>query len=248
MRGLRDAAANAATLFVGLCTVALAALAFGRHFGARATRIPLAEPHPPVLLEEWPGLLAEGHYMGPADADVVVVVFCDFLCPACASFATQTYPALRDRYPGRVALVYRHWPLSRHWLTHPAVRAAECAADQGRFAEFHDLLFTEHGAVTRRSFRDFAVQAGVEDIGTFDSCYWRNDAIVAVERDTRKARRLGGIGTPTVVVNGWLLVGGVSLELLDSIAKPYLLTEPSGPDRTSPREGPRAEAASPGGR
>jgi hypothetical protein len=59
MRGLRDATANAATLFVGLCTVALAALAFGRHFGARATRIPLAALNPPVFLEEWAGLAAE---------------------------------------------------------------------------------------------------------------------------------------------------------------------------------------------
>jgi protein-disulfide isomerase len=52
--------------------------------------------------------------------------------------------------------------------------------------------------------------------------------VPSIERGIEEARRIGGTGTPTVIVNGWLLNGGVSPELLDSIAQPFLVPRNGG--------------------
>lgn len=209
---------NAATAVVALCTVAMTGITLWRQFTPSQGRDPFRD-QPPVLVEGWASLTGTGHRSGPQDAAITVLVFSDFECPACAVFATRTYPAFRERHGGRTALVYRHWPLSGHRLAYPAARASECAAAQGRFQEFHDLLFARQAELGARTFREFALDAGVPDAGAFDACFGADGKVAAVERDVEAARSVGGMGTPTVLVNGWLLRGAVSVERLDSLAR-----------------------------
>lgn len=175
---------------------------------------------PPELVdgETWDQLVSVGHRIGPDVAGVTVVVFSDFECPMCAEFATRTYPDFRDHHDGQTALVYRHWPLTNHRFSYPAARAAECAAVQGRFEQIHDLLYAEQRLFGLKSFEDFAVEVGVANLADFTACIEDQQPSPAIERDIDMVRSLGGTGTPTVVVNGWLLRGGVSPALLDSIA------------------------------
>jgi protein-disulfide isomerase len=174
------------------------------------------------MIESWRELAGIGHRIGPEGADVTVVVFSDFECPMCAVFANRTYADFSARYAGRTALVFRHWPLRVHRLAYPAAKASECAAKQGRFAEFHHVVFSQQEKLGLKSFHDFALEAGVPNPAVFDSCYADTGKVPAIERDIQVARGIGGIGTPTVLVNEWLLVGGVGAVLLDSIAGPYL--------------------------
>jgi protein-disulfide isomerase len=99
---------------------------------------------------------AVDHALGPADAPVTVVEYGDFECPICK----QTAPGLRlllERFPGRVRLVYRHFPLEE---VHPhallAAEAAECAASQGKFWEMHDLLYANQGQLKAKHLHGYA--------------------------------------------------------------------------------------------
>src|SRR5687767_8016390 len=56
-------------------------------------------------------LATGGTLMGPANATLKIVEFSDFQCPFCARVQTHLR-TLRDRYPDRVAVVYRHFPLT----------------------------------------------------------------------------------------------------------------------------------------
>ncbi len=78
---------------------------------------------------------------GPADALVTIVEFSDFECPYCG----RVQPTLRTVLAGAggyVRVVFKHFPLSMHAHARPAAIAADCAHAQGRFWEFHDLVFS----------------------------------------------------------------------------------------------------------
>ncbi|MBI2612028.1 thioredoxin domain-containing protein [Candidatus Gottesmanbacteria bacterium] len=78
---------------------------------------------------------------GGKNAKVTIVEFSDFQCPFCA----RAYPTMNqvlDGYGDKVKLVYKHFPLNAiHPLAQKAAEASECAKDQGKFWEFHDVLF-----------------------------------------------------------------------------------------------------------
>jgi protein-disulfide isomerase len=223
MKPTRDALLNGATVLVALCTFVITGLTVYRQVSPQQARDSRASL-PPSRVEDWESLVSTGHRIGPEKAAITVLVFADFECPACAAFATNVYPEFRDRYPGQTALVYRHWPLRQHRFAYPAARASECAAEQGHFAPFHDLVYVQQGELGLKSFHDFAVEASVPDISAFDACYARRETVPSIERDIRTVRQIGGTGTPTVIVNGWLFRDGVRLQRLDSIARHALGT------------------------
>ena len=82
---------------------------------------------------------------GDADAPITVVEFSDFQCPFCSRFFEQTLPLLEKNYinTGKIKLVYQDLPLDNiHPNARPAHIAAECADEQEKFWEYHDVLFT----------------------------------------------------------------------------------------------------------
>src|SRR5205085_2217337 len=92
---------------------------------------------------------ADCHRKGPENARVAIVEFSDFQCPFCAQAFRDLRQLMRERPD--VSLVFRNFPLDTscnaqvsHSL-HPdaclAACAAECAAQQGHFWEYHDALF-----------------------------------------------------------------------------------------------------------
>ncbi|MFN2265236.1 MAG: thioredoxin domain-containing protein [Anaerolineales bacterium] len=87
--------------------------------------------------------LAGDEYKGNPEASVVVVEFSDFQCPACQQHSLLVQPTLDQELveTGDILWVYKHLPLEMHPQSLVAAVAAECAADQGKFWEMHDLLF-----------------------------------------------------------------------------------------------------------
>ncbi len=79
---------------------------------------------------------------GSPDAPVIIVEFSDFQCPFCQRWFLNAYPDIRERIGEDVAIVFMHFPLtSIHPNAEAAHLAAECAREQGKFWEMHDILF-----------------------------------------------------------------------------------------------------------
>lgn len=148
---------------------------------------------------------------GAAGAPVTVVEFSDFECPFCK----QTHPTLKqllERYPDKVRLAYRDFPLdSIHPQARRAAEAARCAQDQGKFWEYHDALFTQSPQLALEDLRRYAGQVGI-DVTKFDSCLAAGTHKAAVQRDLDEGNRLGITGTPAFFVNGRTLTGAQPLE------------------------------------
>ena len=116
---------------------------------------------------------------GDPDAPITIVEFSDFQCPFCARFHLQTLPLIMEEYidEGKVNLVYRDFPIqSIHPNALPAAVAAECANEQGRFWEYHDMLFEKQNGWNRldsntaiSTFSQYASDVGLEQ-QQFDSC------------------------------------------------------------------------------
>jgi protein-disulfide isomerase len=171
----------------------------------------------PVEVENWTSLIGGGHRRGPLDADVVILEFGDFECPACSHFATSILSPIMRKYPDHVAHVFRHWPLDYHRMALPAAEAAECAGQQGRFFEFHDALFVMRDSLGLRPFSRFAEDAGVSDAADFEECLRQPGPLrPAIERDIAAAAAAGGSGTPTIIVNGLRLPETPTVEELEA--------------------------------
>src|SRR5499433_2131239 len=89
--------------------------------------------------------------------------------------------------------------------------AARCAQDQGKFWEYHDLLFTQSPQLAPEDLRRYAGQVGV-DVTKFDSCLAAGTHKAAVQRDLDEGNRLGVTGTPAFFINGRTLTGAQPLE------------------------------------
>jgi protein-disulfide isomerase len=147
---------------------------------------------------------------GTADAPVTLVEFSDFHCPFCR----QVQPVLAqllERYPDKVRLAYRDFPLDgAHPRARRAAEAAHCAREQGNFWEYHDVLFAHPSQATPEDLKRYAAQVGLDRV-RFEGCVTERVHRPAVQRDFEEGVRLGVTGMPTVFVNGRSLSGAQPL-------------------------------------
>jgi protein-disulfide isomerase len=155
-----------------------------------------------------------GHRLGPEAAPVTVVEFADLDCPACRLFYDH-WEEIRRRYGESVALVYRHLPLtSLHPRAYLGALAAECAAEQGRFEEFYNAVYTRAETNGPESWEDIAPAAGVADAEDLRNCIATERHRSAVERDIAEIRAAGVRGTPALIIGGQVHVGALSVDEL----------------------------------
>jgi len=144
---------------------------------------------------------------GPQNAPVTMIEFADFQCPYCGRFHAQTLPLILKEYGDRVRLVYRDFPLtSIHPYAEKAAEAGECAHEQGKFWEYHDILYLNQTALDRASLGRYAQNAGL-DTAQFDSCLDSGKYESEVAGDLRDGAAAGVQGTPAFFVNGRLISG-----------------------------------------
>ena len=145
--------------------------------------------------------------LGPEDAPVTIVEFSDFECPFCQRSAEEVLPLILEQYPEQVRLVYRDFPLTQiHPQALPAALASECADDQGKFWEYHDLLFANQSALDDASLKAYAAQVGLDE-AVFDQCYTSQEHLDEVGGDYQDGITYGVSGTPAFFVNGLRIVG-----------------------------------------
>jgi protein-disulfide isomerase len=137
---------------------------------------------------------------GSATAPVVLVEFSDYECPHCGRAA----PLLRDlerEFSDRLRVVQMHFPLSGHLRALPAARAAVAAGRQGKFWEYHDLLFANQTALEPADLDRYATQVGL-DLNRFHADQASPDVEAVVAANRREGERLQIDGTPTFYING----------------------------------------------
>ena len=146
---------------------------------------------------------------GDADAPVEIIEFSDFQCPFCNRFYTQTLPQIEEEYiaTGKAKLVYRDFPLTNiHPEAAPAAAAAECADDQGKFWEYHDILFENYQTLSTSNYKQWAADLGLNQ-AQFDECVDSGKYEGEVAQDFSDGQAAGVTGTPTFFVNGQKISG-----------------------------------------
>ncbi len=152
------------------------------------------------------GVVISPHTKGNSAASVTLEEYSDFQCPACGQF----YPVVKeilDQYGDRIAFEYKHFPLiSIHPNAMPAAKAAEAAAQQGKFFEMHDKLFENQSVWSNSAnptpfFLTYATELGL-DIELFKRHLKSAMIESSIEDSFSAARDRGLTGTPTFYLNG----------------------------------------------
>ncbi len=164
---------------------------------------------PSVEIQNWEQFSDVGHRLGPADASVTIVEFGDYRCRYCRE-AEPHLAAIRRKYGERIALVFRHFPLAIESVSYTAARAAECAAHQGAFWDYHERLLSGRDWLDGDpplAFTRIGIEVGVADRAAFEACVKSTAPVPAVTADLEAAEQLGIVGTPAFLVNDHLLMG-----------------------------------------
>lgn len=169
--------------------------------------------------------------IGDPNAPVTLVEFSDFQCPYCARFFKTTLPLIEENYikTGKVKLIYRDFPIGRHAQAELTAQAAECADEQGKFKQMHDLLFNEQEAwagneEARKLMKGYANQLQL-DTKQFNECLDSNKYAQEVRKDLIDGATAGISGTPGFFVNGKIISGAMPYE---EVFKPIFDAELAG--------------------
>jgi protein-disulfide isomerase len=143
----------------------------------------------------------------PANAEVTIVEFLDFQCPACA-VASGVVTDIKDEFGDRVEIIIRHYPLTDiHPNALSSALAFEAAAAQGATVGMYDALFASQQEWGRSStsqaalFRGFADELGL-DMAEYDRTIAAPETLARVARDRDDAVGLGLQGTPSFFIDG----------------------------------------------
>lgn len=170
-------------------------------------RTPPSEYLPPVYPVSLNGAIAQGS----ATAGTVLLVYSDFMCPACGRFALQVLPELERRYvsTGMIRVALRHTPVgTRHALAGRAAEAAFCADEQGQPWERYKKIYagqvtTDYGraeaAIFDRDIKRFASELTLSE-PDFSTCLGSDRAAERVYLDAGSSLALGVESTPSLMI------------------------------------------------
>ncbi len=175
--------------------------------GAAAGNNNAAAPEDPSggSLDALKPVSAEDRILGDPSAPVKIVEFSDFECPFCARFHATMLQAINEYgKDGRVAWVYRHFPLeSIHPSARAAANGAECARELGgpsKFWDFANMVFERQSTgLSAGIFSKVASDIGLEG-PAFSSCIESGKYDGLIDQHIQEAIAVGGRGTPYSIV------------------------------------------------
>jgi protein-disulfide isomerase len=167
----------------------------------------LAPPRAPISMKDVA-------VRGVANPQVTLLEFADYECPYCQ----QVQPILAKieaEFNGKVGFAYKDFPLPMHPDAQKAAEASHCAGAQGKYWEYHDLLFTSKQldpAALKNHARDLKL-----DTKAFDTCLDTGEMAGVVKDQGSEAEALGISGTPSFFVNGRAVSGALTYEKLHAV-------------------------------
>jgi len=193
---------SATTVLLVVAALVVAGATAHREFGGSAQGRAAGTAPPPEFVANWKDLVPTGVLVGDSAAPIKIIEFGDLECPACKTFHSTLRDLAREHRKD-VALIFVHYPLQMHRFARPAARAAECARDQGRFAQYYDLTYDKQYSLGIKPWTSYAAEAGVADTALFLRCVHKSTPVPSVEAGVALGTRIGVHATPTVLVNGW---------------------------------------------
>ena len=158
--------------------------------------------------------------IGPENAPITIVEFSDFRCPFCAK-AKPTITQILETYGAQIRFVYRDFPILGP-QSQKVAEAAECADEQGKFWEYHDMLFANQQALDNpNKLKQLAADLGL-DTARFNDCLDSGKMASEVENDIRDGQNYGVRGTPAFFINGILVSGAQPFSVFQQIIEEEL--------------------------
>ena len=152
-------------------------------------------------------------FLGSPEAPITIIEFSDFECPFCKRFFDGTLKDIITNYvdTGKVKYVLRDFPLSDiHPDAEIAAEAANCANEQDKYWEFHDLLFQNQedwiSGNTTVEFKKYGSSLGLNE-EQFALCLESGKYVDEILMDMQDGLNAGVQGTPTFYINGVKVVG-----------------------------------------
>lgn len=152
----------------------------------------------------------ESYSLGPKDAKVQIVIFSDFACPYCQQ-AAPIVRSLTEKYKQDIHITFRNYFF--HDNSIGLALAANCAGEQGRFWEMHDIIFERQDSYS--SLNDESVKEPMKslaaelkfDTNKFNTCLDDKKYLYRLNDDFADAEILGLQGTPTWFINRYKITG-----------------------------------------
>ena len=153
--------------------------------------------------------------IGPTGA-VTVIEFGDYRCPYTKAFNEGKFSQILKEYEGRIQWIYRDMPIPSHANANIAAQASECARDQGKFWEYHNLLF-QRSAADKQNLVEYARELQL-DSRAFEECLDSGKYRDEVNKDYNDGLASGVRITPTFFINDRVkLEGDVSVEVFREV-------------------------------
>ncbi len=167
--------------------------------------------------------VAKGNTKGSPKAKIQIVEFSDFQCPFC-SRVTGPVDEVAKHYGDQISVTFKHFPLSFHKEAMPAALATECAAEQGKFWEMHDLLFKNQKELAADKYPVWAKELGLKE-AKFKECMDSQKYKSKVEAEMAEGRRAQVRGTPSLYINGrkFTSPSGYNLNAFTTVIDKYIL-------------------------
>ena len=168
---------------------------------------------------------------GNSKAKVMILEFSDYQCPYCSRIQ-GTINALINKYEKQIAFGYRHFPLGFHTEADEAAMAVECAREQNKFEEMHEILYANQKAQFPEDLIKYSKKIGIKNSKKFDQCLQNEKYRGLVNQDMEDGTSLGITGTPGFFIGrynskerkikGELLSGAQPLEAFEKLIVKYL--------------------------
>jgi protein-disulfide isomerase len=179
-----------------------------------------------------------------------LVVFSDYQCPYC-KLMDDFIGQFQAKFGDKLEVDMVNFPLSSHEHAFAAAEAAECAREQGKFEPYKKGLFAQQEQLSEYVYGQIASRNGL-DMKKFNQCTQLHAQRKTVRQDQYFGQYMGLNGTPTLVLNGQLLVGSspeeIQSKIQDAIDNP--VEAHHGKSASSHKEeadkAPEAEEAKPG--
>jgi protein-disulfide isomerase len=165
--------------------------------------------------DQAPGISAtiDSPSLGFETAKITIVEYGDFGCTTCkAWYLAGIKEQVLIEYIDDVRFVWKDFPVITSYSP-KAAEAGKCAHEQGRFWEYHNLLYSYAPRLAVNDLKTYASEMGL-DAEQFNDCLDSGKYKAAVEADLNEAIERGFRGTPSFLINDRVLIGPPSFNVL----------------------------------